>query len=77
MNLTYCLTQLSQNADTISSLVQNVSTTQSRWKPKPGDWSILEVINHLYDEEREDFPARLNLLLHHPGQPWPKFDPER
>jgi hypothetical protein len=35
----------------------------------------LEVINHLYDEEQEDFRPRLDLLLHQPGQAWPAIDP--
>ena len=45
-------------------------------KPDPGSWSGLEVINHLYDEEREDFRVRLDYILHHPGQPWPGIDPQ-
>ena len=57
-----------------------------RWSPtsipprpigshRPDAWSILEVINHLYDEEREDFRRRLDLTLHHPDTPWPPIDP--
>jgi hypothetical protein len=49
---------------------------QVRWKPTPDEWSIVEVINHLYDEEREDFRLRLDLTLHQPGQPWTGIDPE-
>ena len=40
-------------------------------------WSILEVTNHLVDEEREDFRARLDLVLHHPEEAWQAIDPER
>jgi hypothetical protein len=46
-------------------------------KPSPDDWSVLEVINHLYDEEREDFRQRFDYLLHRPGEPWPPIDPSR
>ncbi len=61
---------------TIRSLVEDITEEQARWKPNPEKWSILEVINHLYDEEREDFRKRLDLVLHKPGHPWPSNDPE-
>ena len=76
MNREYFTTRLSKNTEPIQSLLQGVAEEQTRWKPTSEEWSILEVINHLYDEEREDFRTRLDLLLHHPGQPWPEIDPE-
>jgi len=76
MNLDLCLTRFSHNAQAIASLVQDVSLEQARWKPSPSDWSILEVINHVYDEEREDFRQRLDLLLHDPDAEWPPIDPD-
>ena len=48
MNLEYFTTRLSKNMDTIQSLVQGVAEEQSRWKPMSEEWSILEVINHLF-----------------------------
>lgn len=68
-------TRLSNNAATISTLVQEVGQDQARWRPDAEVWSILEVINHLYDEEREDFRQRLDLILHQPDRPWPPNDP--
>jgi hypothetical protein len=68
--------QMSQNARVIQSLVQGVSAEQARWKPGPDNWSILEVTNHLGDEEIEDFRAHLDVILHHPDQPWPRIDPQ-
>jgi len=68
--------RMANSAATISSLVQGVSEAQARWKPDPQAWSILEVINHLYDEEREDFRQRLDLTLHQPDQLWTPNDPE-
>lgn len=76
MNLEYFTTRLSNNAPAIQSLVRGVAEEQARWKPAPGEWSVLEVINHLYDEERQDFRTRLDLLLYHPDQPWPGIDPQ-
>jgi hypothetical protein len=66
---------LAQNAQRIRILVEGVSRDQARWRPNPKSWSILEVVNHLYDEEREDFRVRLDVILHNPDQPWPPIDP--
>lgn len=76
MNLDHLITQLSNHAESIRSLTAGVSAEQARWKPDPDARSILEVINHLYDEEREDFHRHLDDLLHHPDQPWHSIDPE-
>lgn len=67
---------LGQNADRISLLVEGISLEQARWKPDPESWSILEVVNHLLDEEREDFRVRLDIILHRPDEPWPPIDPQ-
>ena len=64
------------NSDVFKYLFQSVSDEQARWKPDEGRWSILEVINHLYDEEREDFRKRLELVLKNPEEQWPPIDPE-
>jgi uncharacterized damage-inducible protein DinB len=64
------------NCDVFKYLLQSVSDDQARWKPTKDRWSILEVVNHLYDEEREDFRKRLELVLNNPAEPWPPIDPE-
>jgi hypothetical protein len=70
--------QMALNARRIRSLASGVSPAQAVWKPDPTSWSILEVVNHLYDEERLDFRVRLDLILHHPEQEdWPPIDPPR
>jgi len=76
MNLDYFTAQMANNAETIRTLIQAVSDEQARWRPSPDCWSILEVINHLHDEEIEDFRTHLDIVLHHPSQPWPSIDPE-
>jgi hypothetical protein len=77
MNFDYCTARLTHNAGAIERLAQDVSAEQARWKPAPDRWSVLEVVNHLYDEEREDFRARLDILLHRPEQPFAPIDPPR
>lgn len=67
---------MASNAERIRRLVQDVSTEQARWKPDAESWSVLEVVKHLYDEEREDFRVRLDIILHRPDEAWPKIDPQ-
>jgi len=76
MNREHLIGQMMNNTKTILNLAQGVSADQARWKPDDDSWSILEVINHLYDEEREDFRVRLDIIFHHPEQPWPVIDPQ-
>lgn len=75
MNLNTLAAQMENQARVIRSLAHGVSDEQARWKPDPESWSLLEVINHLYDEEREDFRQRLGLILKDPSLPWPAIDP--
>lgn len=76
MNPQYVTDQLARSAELVRNLVWDCSTSQARWKPDRDTWSVLEVINHLYDEEGEDFRAHLDLVLHHPDQAWQRIDPQ-
>jgi len=60
----------------IPEAVAGVDEDEARWKPDSGAWSIVEIVNHLADEEVEDFRTRLDLLLHMPARDWPGIDPE-
>jgi hypothetical protein len=75
MNLKYFVDRFATNRDVFEGLVRRISPEQAKWKPSPDKWSMLEVINHLYDEEREDFRQRLDLVLADPQQRWPPIDP--
>jgi hypothetical protein len=77
MDLLYCRDQLSANAVAIQHLLAGVDARWARWKPAKEDWSILEVVNHLLDEEREDFRSRLQHLLSGSREPWPANAPGR
>lgn len=76
MQIEMIFARLAQNIATVGGLVEGITPPQARWKPSPDQWSILEVVNHLADEEVEDFRMRLGLLLENPEQPWPDIDPE-
>jgi len=74
-NLEIVKDRLTKQAIAIEALCQ-VDNQQAKWKPSESEWSILEVICHLYDEEREDFRARLAMLLSNPEQEWQPIAPE-
>jgi hypothetical protein len=67
--------RLSTSAGAIRALLTGVTEEQARWKPEPRQWSMLEVINHLADEEAEDFRRRVEYVLTRPGESWPTIDP--
>ena len=52
------------------------SVEELRFKPSPEKWSMLEVLVHLWDEERLDFRPRIQSTLEDPERPWPAIDPE-
>ena len=76
MDLQNVVSQMDSNAQAIRALVEGSSDHQARWKPDATCWSVLEVINHLLDEEREDFRARIDLVLHRGEEAWFRIDPE-
>lgn len=57
-------------------MVEGVSDSDAKWKPDSGNWSIVEIVSHLVDEEREDFRIRFRMTIEEPTQPWPSWDPE-
>jgi hypothetical protein len=65
--------QLTRNAEVLRVLVQTISDEQAKWKPDPEIWSINEVMEHLYNEERIDFRKHLKEMLSDPPQPWGEF----
>lgn len=68
--------QMARQAEAIRVLAGGIPDEQARWKPEPSQWSVLEVVHHLLDEEIYDFRARLDIILHHPDQPWLPIDPQ-
>ncbi len=75
MDINFFIQSIKIGITKIEAMVSDISDEQARWKPEPSKWSVLEVINHLYDEECNDFRKRLDLTLHHPEQEWPGIDP--
>lgn len=75
MNLNELIQIMHSNARRIELLVVDIPDEQARWKPDVHSWSILEVVNHLYDEEREDFRVRLDYFCNRPDETLPPIDP--
>ena len=66
---------LAHGAEIIRALVLGVTQAEARVRPTPESWSILEVVCHLIDEERDDFRQRVDLMLNRPGETWPPIHP--
>jgi hypothetical protein len=75
MNHSTIAEELSRNRDVFKSLLTGLTDAAYLWKSSPEKWCILEVICHLYDEEREDFKARTKHILETPNKPLPPIDP--
>lgn len=71
------ITRLAAFGTALPAAVAPVDAEDSRWKPPSGAWSILEIVNHLADEEVRDFRTRVELTLRDPALDWPPIDPER
>jgi len=77
MNPTALIDRLEATGPVLRAAAMSVSLDDARWKPTPADWSILEIVNHLIDEEVDDFRARVDSTLHHPERAWAPIDPPR
>ena len=75
MNQAQIIDELQRNKVVFESLLKGTDEKQFRWKPKPDKWCLLEVICHLFDEEREDFRARLKHCLENPASSLPPINP--
>ena len=75
MNHTALIDRLENGAVILCGFIPGVTAEQAGWRPAPGKWSLLEVMAHLLDEEREDFRVRLEHLLRDPDLEWPPIDP--
>ena len=73
--LSVAMVDLEVAVTAVPALVAGLPAETLRSRPAPDAWSMLEILHHLADEEREDFPLRLRLTLEDPARPWPPIDP--
>ena len=76
MNHNLIIERLSHNPTIVKSIVHGLTAEQARWKPSQKEWSILEIVNHMVDEEKDDFRTRLRLSIEEPNSRWPPIDPQ-
>jgi hypothetical protein len=77
VNFPALLARLEHFGRLLPELVAGISDEDARWKPESGNWSILEIVCHLADEEVEDFRQRTRMTLEEPGATWPAIQPEQ
>lgn len=60
----------------LEALLAGLDEAAARTRPATGEWSPVEILCHLRDEETEDFGARLRVIVDGAGEFTP-IDPER
>ncbi|GIV33388.1 MAG: hypothetical protein KatS3mg031_0923 [Chitinophagales bacterium] len=75
MNHPQIIAQLESNIPVFEGLLAHASDEEVSWRPTEKKWCLLEIVCHLYDEEREDFRARLKHILEQPAEKLPPIDP--
>ncbi|MBN2393381.1 MAG: DinB family protein [Anaerolineae bacterium] len=75
MDFEYFKRLMAEHAEIIRQLTEAVTPEQAKWKPDAETWSMLEIINHLYDEECEDFRAHMDGILNKPEEGWGHISP--
>jgi hypothetical protein len=76
MKFTEIYQELVNSTEVIRALTANISQEEAQVKPTPEDWSMLEVVCHLHDVEREDFREHLDCILHRQNEEWHGIDPQ-
>ena len=66
---------MTANLAAFRGLLDGITAEEAAWKSAPDKWSVLELTNHLYEEEYLDFRIRVELTLSSPGKEWPGWDP--
>ncbi len=69
------INELDRNRNAFAGLLTNLPQKHFLWKPAPDNWCLLEILCHLYDEEREDFRARVEHCLELSDLPFSPIDP--
>lgn len=76
MNAGSSIMELTNNKMVFERLLGPVSSDEYAWRSSTEKWSLLEIVCHLRDEEREDFRARTRGTLEDPNKPFTPIDPQ-
>ncbi len=69
-------TELARLAPILDTLLSDLDPAAWRERPAPAEWSPVEIVCHLRDEETEDFGARLRVVATG-GSAFIRIDPAR
>ncbi len=69
INMDEIVRMLTANGEAIRALMQTISDEQAQWKPDKDTWSMQQVMEHVYNEERIDFRKILRRMWNDPPQP--------
>lgn len=75
MNIRSLFKRLTLFPSLLRTSVESVDDAEARFRPETQAWSIVEILGHMLDEERDDFRPRLRSTLEDPQQPWAAIDP--
>ena len=68
--------ELANSTEILRALINGIGQEQAQVKPDASAWSILEVLCHLHDTEREDFREHLDFILHRQNEEYHAIDPQ-
>lgn len=75
MNLDAITRRMERFPPALHALLAGLPAEDARQRGTAGQWSILEIVCHLADEEESDFSARLRLTMEDPAREWPPIHP--
>lgn len=76
MDIQPIISELVKNKFIFQSLFEKLTPEIYTWRENETKWNLLEVLCHLYDEEREDFRTRVKSTLENPTNELPPIDPQ-
>lgn len=76
MNPNQMIDALECTGRALLALAASATPEEMRLRPAAGKWSMLEILCHLIDEERDDFRLRVRSTLEDPARSWPPIHPE-
>lgn len=76
MDIKPVISEFEKNKNIFRSLFENLPAEFYLWRESDSKWNLLEIICHLYDEERDDFRARVQSVLENPSIDLKPIDPQ-
>lgn len=71
----HIIAEFKRNRTVFSGLLEGLEPALYSWKPDSKSWSILQIVCHLYDIEREDFRERVQSVLEDPKKAFRSIEP--